>query len=214
MQLYSRNISPYSARVRISLRAKRIAYQTIDDPDVNATAFVALNPLRRVPVLVLDDGRAITESETIVEYLEEAFPAPSLLPSAAAERAQVRMVARVAELYVFPAVLSIFGGLAAAPANAEAIDALFKPLDNALAQLSSFMIDSRDSWHAFGDQLTIADGALAPFLFYARAIGSRCARDPLANHPHLQQFWNGAQSDAVLSVAIGEIGQAMAARAK
>src|SRR5262245_66030756 len=97
MELHSREISPFAARVRVSILAKELPVLIVDNPDVASDAFGKLNPLRRVPVLVLDDGKAIPESETIVEYLEDAYPGRPLRPTDSGDRARVRLIARVAE---------------------------------------------------------------------------------------------------------------------
>jgi glutathione S-transferase len=57
----------------------------IDGPDVGSPDFARRNPLQRVPVLVLDDGTALAESDTIVEYLEDAHPERPLRPAAAVD---------------------------------------------------------------------------------------------------------------------------------
>jgi glutathione S-transferase len=210
MDLYSREISPFSARVRVSVLAKQLPVRIIDGPDVASDAFGALNPLRRVPVLVLDDGTAIAESETIVEYLEDAFPSTPLRPADPAGRARVRLLGRVAELYVFPAVVPIFAALASRdPAQ---IEAQLAKLDDALAGLAAFLPARSSGWHACGDQLTTADGALTPFLFYVQHVGQLCGRAPLSKHPKLQRFWEGAQQDTVLAKVAAQIANAFRAR--
>lgn len=210
MKLYSRDISPFASRVRVSILAKELPIQLVADPDVGSAAFAALSPLRRVPVLVLDDGTAIPESDTIVEYLEDAYPSIPLRPNGAVDRARVRLIARVAELYLFPAVVPIFGALSAR--DAARVDGLFGELDRALGSLASLVPGRSTGWRAWGDQLTTADGALAPFLFYVHHLGQASGRAPLAAHARLQQFWEGAQQDPVLSKVIGQIAQAFRAR--
>jgi glutathione S-transferase len=172
-------MSAFAARVRVSIRAKELPIRILNDPDVGSERFGELNPLRRVPVLVLDDGSAIPESETIVEYLEDIYPHTPLRPADPLARARVRLISRVAELYVFPAALPIFGVLAAS--NVDQRDNLFEKLDSALRSLVSLLGHANESWHAFGDALTTADGALAPFLFYIDFVGSRtrCSRRSL-----------------------------------
>jgi glutathione S-transferase len=207
MELYSRKISPFAARVRISIQAKNLPVRIIDSPDVNSVEFARLNPLRRVPVLVFEDGRTLPESDAIVEYLEDAYPQVSLRPTDPADRAHVRLVARVAELYVFPAAVPIFAARAAGDTNQIAV--LFDSLNSALGTLSSFLETRNQSWHACGTKLTTADGALAPFLFYAHVLGRTCGRDAFAKHGRLQGFWDGAQSDPTLSTVLREMGEAM-----
>jgi glutathione S-transferase len=209
VELYSLAVSPFAARVRISIRAKGLSVRIIDNPDVASEAFGKLNPLRRVPVLVLDDGRSIAESETIVDYLEDNYPKISLLPVDPLERARVRLVARVAELYVFPAVVQILMSRGAPSTGDAKMDSLFGVVQRTLHELESFLVDTQASWRAFGDRLTTADGALAPFLFYVDMLAKTSGRALLDRQPRLERFWAGAQSDPVLSPVLQEMGQGM-----
>ena len=59
-------------------------------------AFLAMNPAGRVPVLETDDGRFISESAAIMEYLEELHPDPPMIGTTPGERAHVRAVERIA----------------------------------------------------------------------------------------------------------------------
>ena len=99
MQLFYNPNSTYSRRVRIAAHEKGI-YDTEIAPGLQVVAmeklahkkkeFLAINPYGRVPALKLDDGRYLAESNVILEYLEEIFPTPALLPADPAERAAVR----------------------------------------------------------------------------------------------------------------------------
>jgi glutathione S-transferase len=69
--------------------------------------FLRINPLGQVPVLI-HDGRVITESTVINEYLEECFPQPSLAPADPCERARMRIWSKFVDEYFCPA-LTIIG---------------------------------------------------------------------------------------------------------
>jgi stringent starvation protein A len=89
--LYDADRCPYCARVRIVLAEKGIEYETVvidlaDRPDW----IYEKNPLGKVPVLE-EDAFLLPESEMIMEYLEERYPEPSLLPADPADRALVRL---------------------------------------------------------------------------------------------------------------------------
>ena len=96
MKLYSGPLSLFTAKVRIALDEKGIDYERVEvswtaerryephHPDV-----VALNPKRQVPVLV-DGETVVTDSTVILEYLEDAYPEPALLPAGPAARARCR----------------------------------------------------------------------------------------------------------------------------
>lgn len=98
IHLYSYFRSSASYRVRIALHLKGQSYDTVPVHLLNnggeqfAPAFSALNPQSLVPVME-EEGRHITQSLAILEYLEERFPTPALLPVGLLDRAHVREIA-------------------------------------------------------------------------------------------------------------------------
>ena len=81
------------ARVRIVLAEKGIEYEVIDvDLDDRPAWLYEKNPAGRVPVVEEDDGRPLPESAVIMEFLEERYPEPPLLPPDPADRAAVRLL--------------------------------------------------------------------------------------------------------------------------
>ena len=101
LTLYGYWRSSAAYRVRIALNLKRLAYQQVpvhlvrDGGQQHAPEYQALNPQQLVPLLV-DEGNGgvrIAQSLAILEYLEEVYPVPALLPADPAERAQVRALA-------------------------------------------------------------------------------------------------------------------------
>lgn len=108
--LYESKASPNSRRVRIFVAEKGIAIQTkavdLGAKEQFSDAYVAINPRRQVPTLVLNDGTAIGEVPAIWRYLEEAYPDTSpLLGSTPETKALVVMWERRAELDGFAAVM-------------------------------------------------------------------------------------------------------------
>ncbi len=97
IHLYSYFRSSASYRVRIALHLKGQSYDTVPVHLLNnggeqyAPAFSALNPQSLVPVME-EEGRHITQSLAILEYLEERFPTPALLPPGLLDRAHVREI--------------------------------------------------------------------------------------------------------------------------
>lgn len=105
LKLYAFDRSPFGWKVRVVLAEKNVPYEMIVPENKNEDpAFARLNPLRKTPVLVLEDGRAIYESTVINEYLEEACPQPPMLPKDPFERARVRMIEDTFDQYVYPAI--------------------------------------------------------------------------------------------------------------
>ena len=81
----------------MAFNLKRLPFQEqmidIDAGEQYAPAYRALNPQAAVPTVIFEDGTALTQSLAILEYLEEIYPEPALLPSDAFGRARVRSLA-------------------------------------------------------------------------------------------------------------------------
>ncbi len=90
MKLYDAAACPYCARVRIVLAEKALDYETVEIDLRDRPAWIYdLNPIGRVPIL--DDGFVLPESAVIMEYLEERYPEPALLPADLGARARARL---------------------------------------------------------------------------------------------------------------------------
>ncbi len=106
MKLYSFFRSGTSHRLRIALNLKGLTpdYIPVDlRVDEQAEApFKAINPQGLVPALTLDDGQTLIQSPAIIEWLEERYPNPPLLPKDAEARAHVRAMAAIVGCDVHP----------------------------------------------------------------------------------------------------------------
>jgi glutathione S-transferase len=112
MKLYDGGRAPNPRRVRIFLAEKGIDVPT-EQVDLaklqqRSPAYTAINPMQRVPALVLDDGTVIAESIAICRYFEAMQPDPALFGRGALESALVEMWNRRAELHLLFPVASIF----------------------------------------------------------------------------------------------------------
>src|ERR1019366_8574015 len=105
MKLYNYFRSSASYRVRIVASLKGLSYEYVSinltSGESRTPAYEALNPQGRVPALE-DNGRMLTQSLAICEYLEETYPNPPLLPSDPAGRARVRAIALAVACEIHP----------------------------------------------------------------------------------------------------------------
>src|SRR5436190_8432451 len=151
VKLYGYFRSSAAYRVRIALNLKKIPHQTAA---VHLTRgggvqfseeFRAINPQKRVPALALSTGETLIQSLAIIEYLDEVYPEPPLLPADAIARAQVRGFAQVIACDIHPlnnlvALNYLKGPLAhdqaaadawyrhSVPLGFDALDALSRPV--------------------------------------------------------------------------------------
>ena len=106
MKLLNYFRSSTSFRVRIALKLKGIAYDYLPyhlrHGEQRSDAFLKLNPQGLVPALETDEGLVITQSLAIIDYLDEVYPEPPLLPATAGERARVRSIALAMACDVHP----------------------------------------------------------------------------------------------------------------
>ena len=112
MKLYDFGQAPNPRRVRIFLAEKGIKIPT-EQVDIGALqhrseSFGALNPMQRLPTLVLDDGTAIAESMAICRYFEALHPDPPLFGRGPLDGAVVEMWNRRAEFHLLAPVATVF----------------------------------------------------------------------------------------------------------
>jgi glutathione S-transferase/RNA polymerase-associated protein len=102
LRLYDHPLSPYAQKVKIALREKGQAFEAVLPGGLGAGGaqgeFLAANPRAEVPALV-DGEVAIFDSTVILEYVEDRWPDPPLLPASPAERARVRMLEEVMDTH-------------------------------------------------------------------------------------------------------------------
>jgi glutathione S-transferase/RNA polymerase-associated protein len=104
--LYEHPMSPYAQKVKIAMREKGLEFELAAPSGLGTGAvlqgdFASISPCGEVPALV-DGEVAIFDSTIILEYLEDRFPTPGMLPASPAERARVRMVEEVMDSHFEP----------------------------------------------------------------------------------------------------------------
>ena len=200
MELYEHPFSSYSQKVLIALYANAtpFVYRNLEDPEANAE-LATLSPLKRFPVLV-DSGRTILESSTIIEHLQLHHPGPTRMIPDGDAGIEARMLDRIFDNDVMTPMQKIVldtlrpetGRDAHGVAQARGfLDVIYAWLDRRLAN---------HTW-ATGDAFTLADCAAAPSLFYADwtheiATGYahlRAYRTRLLAHPSVARAVNEAR---------------------
>lgn len=115
LRLYHNDMSTCAQKVRIILAEKRLAWEGIHlklrDGDQFDLDYLKLNPKGVVPTLIHDDT-VIRESQVILEYLEDAFPEPSLRPPDAAGRARMRLWTKQPDEDIHPSTAMVSVGIA------------------------------------------------------------------------------------------------------
>jgi len=184
VKLYGYFRSSAAYRVRIAMNLKKVPHETAfihltkNGGAQFSDEFRTINPQKRVPALTLSTGEVLLQSLAIIEYLDEVYPEPALLPTDPIERAQVRAFAQIIACDIHPlnnlvALNYLKGPLKHDQATAdewyrhwvvqgfEALEALIKP-----------------GPYAFGTHVSLADICLVPQVFNARRFKVDLAKYP------------------------------------
>jgi maleylacetoacetate isomerase len=162
-------------RVRIALHLKGVAVEHasrhLRKGEQSSPDYAALNPQKLVPALVLDSGEVLTQSVAIMEYLEETYPEPPLLPKDPVGRARVRALSLIAAADIHPIQnLRVMGYLREKYGQTEEsafawsrhwIEVGFDAYEASIAK------DPTTGSYSHGNSPTMADMCLVPQVFNA-----------------------------------------------
>lgn len=186
MRILGSNTSPYTRKVRLVALEKGLPVDYVVDPPREPGSKVpALNPLARVPTLLLDDGTAVFDSPVICEYLDGMGDDPVLVPRTDREaRMRVRRWEALADGIMDAAVAARLETLRPAEKQDAATLALHdRAIGRALADADARLVGR--AW-CEGSGMTLADLALVSALHYLDL--RQPGRDWRAAHPGLAAF--------------------------
>ncbi len=161
MTLYSGSLCPYSHRVRIVLAEKGVGVDILNvDIDNPPEELIELNPYQRVPTLV-DRDLVLYESNIIMEYLDERFPHPPLLPVYPVARAKSRLMMFRIERDWYTLMHKIMAGGADTDASRKELRENLVSLTPIFANMPYFM----------SEEFSLVDCYLAPLLWRLPSLG-------------------------------------------
>ena len=174
MKLYNYFRSSASFRVRIALNLKGLAYDYLPvhlpKGEQKKPEFAAVTSEGLVPVLELEDGRRLTQSMAIIEYLDETHPQPALLPTDPEGRARVRALAQIVACEIHPLNnLRVLKYLAhELKVDEDAKNAWYRHWVRLGLQAYEARLGEQPGTFSHGDAPTLADCCLVPQIFNAR----------------------------------------------
>ncbi|WP_137392328.1 maleylacetoacetate isomerase [Rhodoligotrophos defluvii] len=175
MRLYHFFRSSAAYRIRIALNLKGVEREQVPVDllagEQSLPGYREANPQGMVPALDIGHGAPLTQSLAILEYLEERFPEPPMLPRSAEERARVRAMAQIVVSDIHPLVtLRVMRQLSEQfQASQAAVDAWLRHWMHEGFTALEQMIG--DDGHCFGGRTTLADVCLVPQVVSARHFG-------------------------------------------
>ncbi|MFO1037804.1 MAG: glutathione S-transferase family protein [Geminicoccaceae bacterium] len=206
MKLYSVPLSPFAARVRLAIYRKGLDIEIVPPPaeGLKSAAYLAINPLGQIPALALDSGTVLGESAVILEYLEDAFPTPSLRPDSIEDLARARLFLRIPDIQFLNAPRILLGMRRPEDRNHELIGPAFENLQRGLDNIQHALDHDAGPW-AIGGRVSIADCGLVPVLNAVSLIAMVYQRpDLFEDRPKLDRYWQTARADPINARVIEE----------
>ena len=207
MQMYNAQLSPYSARCRIAIHAKGldVEWLSIAD-DAVKEKLAALTPMHKVPTLI-DAGHVIPESDVICEYLEEKGEGAALLPADPVARAQIRLLARLGEIYVMEPMGDLFDQIDPRTRDKSLVARAMDEVVEGMGWLDTYLDGSA---YAIGTSLTFADCALVPIIFFFERLGPMFGEEkPLKPFPNVASYYKAMHDDAHCAPVLDEMDVAL-----
>ena len=168
LKLHGRTRSNYYNAVKAILIEKGLDFEEVIEPVPPTDAFLALSPMAKIPCLETDAG-ALTETSTIIEYLEERYPENPLSPGDAFERAKMRELCKNIELYIELVARRGYGLLRGEDVHEHDQAAIRKGLEQSTTAIQHLI--KFDPWIA-GDTLSYAD-FFSYFMFIYASISAK-----------------------------------------
>ena len=193
MKLYSGDLSPYSARVRLQIYAKGLTDITLERPaNFGMPKFREDHPIGRIPVLDID-GDMMPESDVIAEYLEEIYPTPSMLGATPRETAHIRTLARIGDIYLMNNMFMLSAQSRATNRNQGIVDLLGGQVVRNVKALDRMI--GKDGFACSG-RLTMADCAIVPGLFMVENVLPATGLDnPIPANANVAAYWAAIQTN-------------------
>lgn len=184
MKLYTHERSSAAHRVRIALQLKDCPHELVPvryrDGALESDAYREINPQGFVPALE-HEGRLITQSLAIIEYLDARYPQPRLIPEAPLERAEVQSLAQIIACDIHPLNnLRVRMHLSRELGLDEAgVDAWCRRwIAEGFAALEARIAAGSDGRYCFGGAVSLVDVVLVPQVRNARLVGLDVSQYP------------------------------------
>ena len=213
MILYSGDLSPYSAKVRMQIYAMGVSDDfSFELPVVQffSGKLKEVSPIGRIPILKTDEG-LIPESEVIAEYIDELYPQQSLVGNTPMERANIRVLSRIADTYLMDNIFLALGQMRVPEPNQAIIDLLTAQVVRGVTALEEYL--PADGFAAGGSELTRADCSLVPALYMCdRTLPRLGISNPVLGLVKTEAYWGRIQQNEHAARVIAEMDRGLKAR--
>jgi len=210
MKLFTGDLSPYSAKVRMQIYAMGITDIEFELPESFYLGKLAeYSPIGRIPVLEAEHG-IVPESEVIAEYLDDRYPELSLAGTSPEERANVRLISRIADIYLMNNIFMVLPQINRKTRVDAIRDLLVGQVVRGMGALERHI---SSSGYAASDALTRADCTLVPALWLCENTVPRLdVPNPIEGTTRVAAYWEFIRGNEHAARVLTEMDKGMQAR--
>jgi len=209
LKLYGAPLSNYYNIVKTALLEKDVPFEAVLAPPSQEEGYLGKSPMGKIPCIETERG-TLSETHAILDYLEDAYPRPALLPADPFARAKVRELVQSLELYVELVARRGYGVLFGREVPADTKEALKKELPKGAAAVKRL---SRFSPWIAGSDFTYADlFGYWTFLLANESAKQNAGIDLLADIPGAAAWYDRVTARPAVAKAIEERNAALKAR--
>jgi len=199
IQILGQRLSPFVERVYLQIQVKGLAdkveLERTTLEEIKRPGYLALNPLGKMPTMKM--GKFILyESAVIQEFLEETFPKNPLLPKAPKDRAKVRLLIRLLDLYYHPNTVALMFQLMKKERNAKRVEFHVGEAQKAMNVIESLIGTGR---YVQGSSMTLADITLFASVYLGITFAPHFKQDYFKTLPKLEAWYKKMQFDPIFS---------------
>jgi len=199
IKILGQRLSPFVERIYLQVQVKgladKIELERTTLEEIKQPAYMALNPLGKMPTMKM--GKFILyESAVIQEFLEETFPKNPLLPKAPEERAKVRLLIRILDLYYHPNTVALMFQLMKKERDPKRVDFHIGEAQKALRVIESLIGTGR---YFQGNSMTLADITLFASIYLGLTFAPHFKQDYFKTLPKLEAWYKKMQLDPIFA---------------
>lgn len=207
MKIYGVNLSPFYERAMMLLDHKGqmdiVEPSGVPGGNMKTPEHFAMNPFGKIPMMELDDGTILLESQIIVEYLDSVSEGAAIVPDCPKARAKATLIARLVDMYLWPEMWAIINHYFwKRPDEAGVKRAVETGIPTALDALERYI---GEGGFAVGNNWTYADFALTPVMFQFFGMMPLAGVHGFGDRPKLTKWWAAMQQQELMQRCHGRM---------
>ncbi len=199
IQILGERLSPFVERVYLQVQAKglgdKVDFPATDWDEIKTPEYLKISPFGKMPSLKWGDF-TLYESTVIMEFLEDLFPHKPMLPKDPKDRARVRLIIRILDLYYHVHTVALLSQVMVKERNQKVVDRHVTAINQTLDILEN--LTGRGTY-IVGETLTLADTTMFASFYLGHTFAPGFGQDYFAGRLKLKDWYEGMKAEPLFS---------------